>query len=171
MKSSNERLFVHYLDGAQRIDPRSRRVRGTNPFACRLQSSYRSDLEELSCAFTDGAWAMRPAAPLTERLRLTVVAKFSARIQQMPSGAKMPRMTATPQACMESFISALIRQDIDAALPLLTDDVALFYSNGTAIWGKRRLLTRSLRAGSGSSGIATRPTNRSGWRSRTLLPE
>ena len=48
----------------------------------------------------------------------------------------MPRMAATPQACMESFIAALIRQDIDAALPLLTDDVALFYSNGTAIWGK-----------------------------------
>jgi ketosteroid isomerase-like protein len=42
----------------------------------------------------------------------------------------------SPQACMESFVAALIRQDIDAALPLLTDDVALFYSNGTAIWGK-----------------------------------
>jgi ketosteroid isomerase-like protein len=47
----------------------------------------------------------------------------------------MPRMVA-PQACMELFIAALIRKDIDAALPLLTDDVALFYSNGTAIWGK-----------------------------------
>src|SRR5215475_9837458 len=42
----------------------------------------------------------------------------------------------SPQACMESFVAALIRRDIDAALPLLTNDVALFYSNGTAVWGK-----------------------------------
>jgi len=37
---------------------------------------------------------------------------------------------------MESFVAALIRKDIDAALPLLTDDVALFYSNGSAVWGR-----------------------------------
>jgi hypothetical protein len=29
----------------------------------------------------------------------------------------MPRMVATAQACMELFIAALIRKDIDAALP------------------------------------------------------
>ncbi len=37
---------------------------------------------------------------------------------------------------MQSFVAALIRKDLDAALPLLTEDVALFYSNGSAIWGK-----------------------------------
>jgi hypothetical protein len=31
-------------------------------------------------------------------------------------------MNDTPQACMASFIAALIRKDIDAALRLLTDD-------------------------------------------------
>lgn len=45
-------------------------------------------------------------------------------------------MFTTPQTCMESFVAALIRKDIDATLPLLTDNVALFYSNGSAIWGK-----------------------------------
>jgi ketosteroid isomerase-like protein len=43
---------------------------------------------------------------------------------------------ASPQACMMAFTDALIRRDIDAALDLLTDDVAFFYSNGTALWGK-----------------------------------
>jgi ketosteroid isomerase-like protein len=47
----------------------------------------------------------------------------------------------TPQACLESFVAALIRKDIDAALPLLTDDVVLFYSNGSAIWGKDAFAT------------------------------
>jgi ketosteroid isomerase-like protein len=37
---------------------------------------------------------------------------------------------------MADFTAALIRRDLDAALPLLTDDVIFFYSNGTAIWGK-----------------------------------
>ena len=42
----------------------------------------------------------------------------------------------SPQSCMQSFVAALIRKDIDAVLPLLTDDVALFYSNGSSVWGK-----------------------------------
>jgi ketosteroid isomerase-like protein len=42
---------------------------------------------------------------------------------------------------MESFVAALILKDIDAALPLLTDDVALFYSNGSSIWGKDAFAT------------------------------
>src|ERR1700753_312920 len=51
-------------------------------------------------------------------------------------------MTAhSPQACMQSFVDALIRKDIDAALPLLTDDVALFYSNGSAVWGTEAFAT------------------------------
>jgi ketosteroid isomerase-like protein len=37
---------------------------------------------------------------------------------------------------MTEFISALMRRDIDAALPLLTDDVVFLYSSGSAIWGK-----------------------------------
>ena len=44
----------------------------------------------------------------------------------------------SPQACMASFIEALIRRDMPGALDLLTDDVAFFYSNGTALWGKRQ---------------------------------
>ena len=47
----------------------------------------------------------------------------------------------TPQSCMESFVAALIRKDIHEALPLLTDDVALFYSNGSSIWGKDAFAT------------------------------
>ena len=39
---------------------------------------------------------------------------------------------------MDSFIASLIRRDMPAALDLLTDDVALFYSNGTALWGKEQ---------------------------------
>ena len=43
---------------------------------------------------------------------------------------------ASPQDCMSDFAAALIRRDMASALPLLTDDVVLFYSNGTAILGK-----------------------------------
>jgi ketosteroid isomerase-like protein len=42
----------------------------------------------------------------------------------------------TPQACMADFTAALIARDIRLALSFLTDDVVLFYSNGTAILGK-----------------------------------
>ena len=42
----------------------------------------------------------------------------------------------SPRACMTGFIAAMISRDMDAALALLTDDVALFYSNGSALWGK-----------------------------------
>jgi ketosteroid isomerase-like protein len=37
---------------------------------------------------------------------------------------------------MEEFVAAMIRKDMDAALALLTDDVILFYSNGSVLWGK-----------------------------------
>ncbi len=43
---------------------------------------------------------------------------------------------SSPQACMTAFIDSLIRRDLNAALALLTDDVAFFYSNGSALWGK-----------------------------------
>jgi ketosteroid isomerase-like protein len=42
----------------------------------------------------------------------------------------------SPQACLEAFIDAMVRRDMDAALTLMTDDVVLFYSNGSALWGK-----------------------------------
>jgi ketosteroid isomerase-like protein len=42
----------------------------------------------------------------------------------------------SPQACLDAFIDAMVRRDMDAAVALMTDDVALFYSNGTALWGK-----------------------------------
>jgi ketosteroid isomerase-like protein len=42
----------------------------------------------------------------------------------------------SPRACLEAFIDAMVRRDMDAALALMTDDVALFYSNGSALWGK-----------------------------------
>lgn len=42
----------------------------------------------------------------------------------------------SPQACMEEFVAAMIHKDMDSALALLTDDVILFYSNGSALWGK-----------------------------------
>ena len=46
-------------------------------------------------------------------------------------------MTAdSPQACTAEFTAALIRRDIDGALALLTDEIAFFYSNGTAVLGK-----------------------------------
>jgi ketosteroid isomerase-like protein len=44
--------------------------------------------------------------------------------------------STSPQACMEKFVAAMIRKDMDSALALLTDDVILFYSNGSALWGK-----------------------------------
>src|SRR5580692_12116861 len=43
---------------------------------------------------------------------------------------------ASPEDCMAAFVAALIGRDIEAALALLTDDVAFFYSNGSAAWGK-----------------------------------
>jgi ketosteroid isomerase-like protein len=43
---------------------------------------------------------------------------------------------ASPKDCMAAFVAALIRRDIDAALPLLTDDAVFFYSNGSSLWGK-----------------------------------
>jgi ketosteroid isomerase-like protein len=43
---------------------------------------------------------------------------------------------SSPQACLEAFIDAMVRRDMDAALALMTDDVALFYSNGSSLWGK-----------------------------------
>lgn len=46
-------------------------------------------------------------------------------------------MTAnSPQACAADFTAALLARDIDAALALLTDQVVLFFSNGTTIVGK-----------------------------------
>ena len=42
----------------------------------------------------------------------------------------------SPKDCMAAFVAALIRRDIEAALALLTDDVAFFYSNGSSLWGK-----------------------------------
>jgi ketosteroid isomerase-like protein len=48
---------------------------------------------------------------------------------------------ASPQECMAAFVAALIRRDIGAALDLLTDDVALFYSNGSSLWGKEAFAT------------------------------
>jgi ketosteroid isomerase-like protein len=42
----------------------------------------------------------------------------------------------SPQECMTAFVAAMVARDIDAALNLLTSDVVLFYSNGTALWGK-----------------------------------
>lgn len=48
------------------------------------------------------------------------------------------RMTAaTPQACIAAFADAMLKRDMPAALALLTDDVVLYYSNGSAIWGKQ----------------------------------
>ena len=43
---------------------------------------------------------------------------------------------ATPQGCLDAFVAAMLRRDMAGALALLSDDVVLFYSNGTAIWGK-----------------------------------
>jgi ketosteroid isomerase-like protein len=46
------------------------------------------------------------------------------------------KSASSPQACMTAFVDSMIRRDLDAALSLLTDDVAFFYSNGSALWGK-----------------------------------
>src|SRR5215831_19208540 len=48
---------------------------------------------------------------------------------------------ASPDECMTMFIAAMIARDMDAALALLTDDVAFFYSNGSALWGKEAFAT------------------------------
>ena len=42
----------------------------------------------------------------------------------------------SPQECVTVFVAAMVARNMDAALALLTDDVALFYSNGAALWGK-----------------------------------
>jgi ketosteroid isomerase-like protein len=42
----------------------------------------------------------------------------------------------SPRSCMADFVAAMIRRDMDAASALLSDDVVLFYSNGSALWGK-----------------------------------
>jgi ketosteroid isomerase-like protein len=43
----------------------------------------------------------------------------------------------TPQECMTSFIGAMLRRDMGAAIGLLADDAVLFYSNGAALCGKK----------------------------------
>jgi uncharacterized protein (TIGR02246 family) len=43
----------------------------------------------------------------------------------------------SPQDCMTAFEKALVSRDIDAALSLMTDDVVFFYSNGSALAGKK----------------------------------
>jgi uncharacterized protein (TIGR02246 family) len=43
---------------------------------------------------------------------------------------------SSPAQCMAEFEAALTKQDLDAALALLSDDVAFFYSNGSAHFGK-----------------------------------
>jgi ketosteroid isomerase-like protein len=48
----------------------------------------------------------------------------------------MTKGNPSPQACMTAFVAAMVARDMEAALALLTDDVALFYSNGGALWGK-----------------------------------
>jgi ketosteroid isomerase-like protein len=47
-----------------------------------------------------------------------------------------PLDAASARQCMTAFVEAMVARDMDAALALLTDDVALFYSNGSALWGK-----------------------------------
>ena len=55
--------------------------------------------------------------------------------------SKSQEGASSPKDCMAAVIDALLRRDIDAALALLTDDVAIFYSNGTALWGKEAFAT------------------------------
>ncbi len=45
-------------------------------------------------------------------------------------------MATSPAQCLAAFVAALNAKDTDGALALLTDDVAFFYSNGAALWGK-----------------------------------
>ncbi len=42
---------------------------------------------------------------------------------------------------MAAFEAAIGRRDLDAAMALLTDDVAFFYSNGSAHWGRDAIRT------------------------------
>ncbi|HEY2482025.1 MAG TPA: nuclear transport factor 2 family protein [Caulobacteraceae bacterium] len=42
----------------------------------------------------------------------------------------------SPQECTAEFTAALIRQDIDASLSLIAEDVVFFYSNGAFLQGK-----------------------------------
>jgi ketosteroid isomerase-like protein len=48
----------------------------------------------------------------------------------------MAMAASSPQECVAAFVAAMVARDMDKALALLTDDVALFYSNGTALRGK-----------------------------------
>lgn len=43
---------------------------------------------------------------------------------------------ASAQECLVAFEAALAKRDLNSALGLLTDDVAFFYSNGSAHWGR-----------------------------------
>jgi ketosteroid isomerase-like protein len=52
---------------------------------------------------------------------------------------------ASPQACMAAFVAALNGKDLDTALALTSDDVAFFYSNGDALWG-REAIAAAIRA-------------------------
>ena len=45
-------------------------------------------------------------------------------------------MTATARECLSAFEAALAARDLDAAMAFLSDDVAFFYSNGSAHFGK-----------------------------------
>jgi uncharacterized protein (TIGR02246 family) len=46
---------------------------------------------------------------------------------------------SSPAQCMGGFEAALAKQDLDAALALLSDEVAFFYSNGSAHFGKEAI--------------------------------
>jgi ketosteroid isomerase-like protein len=48
-------------------------------------------------------------------------------------------MAASPADCMAAFEAALGRKDLDTAMSLLTHDVAFFYSNGSAHWGRQAI--------------------------------
>ena len=71
---------------------------------------------------------------------------------------------------MQSFVAALIRKDIDAALPLLTNDVALFYSNGSAVWGTEAFATAIMANWKRIDQYQYPQMIRSGWRSPTRPP-
>jgi ketosteroid isomerase-like protein len=53
----------------------------------------------------------------------------------------MPKPATSPEDCMTAFVEAMIARNMDAALAHLTDDVVLFYSNGSALWGKEAFAT------------------------------
>ena len=69
-------------------------------------------------------------------LELAVVLVVLALVLLMFARRRTRMSAATPQACINAFVDAMIRRDMPAALALLTDDVTFFYSNGSAIWGK-----------------------------------